>query len=144
MNCYEEYILQDVLNTCANTFKTEEGKVKTIDELRIIHQKYLTNALDRCLLSAKTAPLNNAVTAVFVVCVKFYKLTKKIKAGETLESFAVKNIFEDLSQKFDTANRILLQVLSKNSQNRRNLQCNFYSDLNSYFSMNFNRYYIVD
>jgi Gamma tubulin complex component C-terminal len=144
-SCFEEYIMQNVLHSCANFFKSEEIKAKSIDELRTIHQKYLIEVLDKSLLSAKTTPLNNAVTAVFNSCIKFFKLTTRISTGKLEEdSTKTKNLFEDIQQNFDTANRILLQVLSKNSQNRRNTECNVYLDVSSYFSMNFNRFYIND
>ena len=144
-NCYEEYILQNVLHTSANMFKIEEAKAKSIDDLRGVHKKYLNHAIDRCLLSTKTVPLNNAVSAIFSCCANFYKLTKKISSKEIhFESHEMQNYFEDIQNNFETANRILLQVLSKNSQNRRNMQCKIYIDMGSYFSMNFNRYYIYD
>lgn len=141
--CFEEYILQDVLHSCADWFLAEKDKVKSVDDLRKTHQAYLNKALDRCLLSAKTSPLSSAVSAVFGCCVKFYELMKKISA-ERFESVGNRAIFEDLQQNFETANRILLQVLSKSLQNKRQLQCNVYIDLNSYFTMNFNRFYIKD
>lgn len=141
--CFEEYILQDVLHSCANWFLAEKEKVESIDELRKLHQNYLNKALDRCLLSAEKSPLSSAVNAVFGCCVKFYELMRRI-CNENFESIESRAVFEDLQQNFETANRILLQVLSKNLQNKRQMQCKKYLDSNSYFTMNFNRYYIND
>lgn len=143
--CYEEYIMQNVLHTSANVFMADEAKVKSIDDLRLAHQKYLNQAMDNCLLSEKALPLNNAVSAVFRCCGQFFKLMKgsdlRKKAGEVIKDMEK---FEEIQQNFDNANRFLLQVLSKSLQNRRNMQCKWYLDIGSYFSMNFNRFYIYD
>ena len=121
--CYEEYIMQNVLHSCVNVFKVEEAKAKSIDELRSAHQRYLGLVLDRCLLSEKAKPLNNAVTAVFRCCGKFFKLMKMYREREMEENLEIHDLFEGIQQSYDTANRFLMQVLSKSLQNRRNLQC---------------------
>ena len=63
-------------------------------------------------------------------CVKFYELMKRI-GSEEYEGLDSKNLFEDLEQNFETANRILLTVLLKSLQNKRQLNCKSYLDLNS-------------
>lgn len=144
-NCFEEYVLQNVLHSCANIFIAEEAKAKTIDELRDVHSRYLKQAIDRCLLSPKANSLNTAVTAVFSCCIKFYQLMKRVPQDhQDIETLELKSNFEDIQQNFETANRILLQVLSNHLRSRRHLQCNFYIDMHSYFSMNFNRFYLND
>ena len=142
-SCFEEYVLQDVLHSLANWFLIEKVKVKSIDELRNLHNEYLAKAIERCLLSPKTSPLSGAVNAVFACCVKFYELMKRI-GNEEYEGLENKNLFEDLEQNFETANRILLTVLLKSLQNKRQLNCKSYLDLNSYFTLNFNRFYKFD
>jgi hypothetical protein len=142
-SCFEEYVLQDVLHSLAIWFLNEKNKVKSIDELRALHSDYLEKAIERCLLSHKKSPLSAAVNAVFVVCVRFFELMKK-NESEEFESMECKMVFEDLEQNFETANRILLNVLSKSLHNKRQLNCNPYLDLNSYFTLNFNRFYMFD
>ena len=116
--------MQNVLHTSANVFMVDEAKVKSIDDLRSAHQKYLNQAMDNCLLSDKALPLNNAVSAVFRCCGQFYKLMKNYDLGKnTGEMMKDMERFEEIQQNFDNANRFLLQVLSKSLQNRRNMQC---------------------
>ncbi|CAG9331383.1 TUBGCP5 [Blepharisma stoltei] len=143
--CFEEYVMQNIINSCIGKFKNIWKEIKTIDEMREAHASFLTKILDRCLLLPKAAPINDAVSAIFGLCIKFNYLVHRMSGLDTeLESYDDEisecyRILNDIQESFKSAVNVLVKILSRYAQRGVN-----YQYLGAYYSMNFNRYYLDD
>lgn len=143
--CFEEYIMQNIINSCVVKFKATWKNIKTIDEMREAHASFLNKIIDRCLLGPKAAPINEAVSAIFTICIRFNYLVHRmggLNSDEDEYDEEIKECFrvlEDIQESFKSAVGVLVKILSRYAQRGVN-----YQYLGAYYSMNFNRYYLYD
>ncbi len=142
INCFEEYILQTVVNSHTKKFIAEAEKALTIDELRDLHYKYLDKLIENSLLNPKTKGINEAASVIFNCSIKFRYLLKKFSSlEESSPSFNtdLREVIASMSllrHMFSNSNRILVEVVCTLSQRRA--KSHFTAAFNS---LNFNRYY---
>ena len=146
MSCFEEYIMQHSLFSQSHKFKATLETAQTVEDIRKAHQLYINKATEKCLLGPKAHSLNEAITGVFKCCVHFSNLEKQVYNFEDSKSelLQLDSTIHRIKDSFQTANKIVLKVLTKLANSGFNFHCKFYLDLGAFYSVNFNKFYLED
>lgn len=142
INCFEEYILQTVVNSHTKKFISDAEKALTIDELRDLHTQYLDKLIENSLLNTKAKGINEAASVIFNCSIKFRYILKKFKdldENSPLFNSDLREVMASMSllkHMFTNSNRIIVEVVCTLSQRRA--KSHFTAAFNS---LNFNRFY---
>ncbi len=79
--CFEEYIMQSVLDSCQRDLDKALKKAKSINHVAELHTNHLSKIIERSLLHKKAAPVVEVIRAIFTCC-----LTYKTIANQDIAS----------------------------------------------------------
>ena len=89
MRNLQDYVASQVLEISWLEFQDNLlHKVKCVDDLIVMHEKYLNRAIFRCLLNPKAAPVLKIVRDIFACVTKFSGLISTRMTGDQDESWA--------------------------------------------------------
>ena len=69
--CFEEYIMQSVLDSCIRDLDKALAEAKSLDHVNELHKSYLNRVIERCLLHKKAQPLVEVIRAIFTCCLNY-------------------------------------------------------------------------
>lgn len=73
--------MQHIISTLSKKFSKASAEAKTIDELRDLHSGFLQKIVGRCLLAPQSLPLKDALTAIFDLSIRFFRITQKLSSA---------------------------------------------------------------
>jgi len=88
MRNLHDYVASQVLEISWMEFQENLNKVSCLDDLIMMHEKYLNRALFRCLLNPKAAPVMKVVRDIFASVTKFSGMISSRMTGDEKKNWS--------------------------------------------------------